>query len=91
MTTASQPTRTPADWFHTAARCYIDNHQGCPSCGRQHCVFQSRWAQHTEYHCSAYDFFICHDRDRGQYFASEGDEFWTPDDLFRHLRDDELV
>lgn len=91
MTTASQPTRTPADWFLTAAHSYIDHHQGCPSCGQQHCVFRSRWGQRTEYHCSACDFFVCHDRDRGQYFASEGDEPRTHNTLFHHLHDADRV
>jgi hypothetical protein len=65
--------RTPAEWFQAAAHCHIENHQGCAACGRQHCVFRSREDHRTEYYCSACDFSVCHDRERGQYFASEGD------------------
>ena len=77
--------RTPAEWFHAAARCYVEKHQGCAACGRQHCVFQSRWNHRAEYFCSACDFSVCHDRDRGQYFASEGDSRKIADALLAHL------
>lgn len=69
----SHATRTPAEWFHAAAHSYVAHHQGCASCGSQHCVFQSRWGQRIEYYCSACDFSACHDKESGQYFASEGD------------------
>jgi hypothetical protein len=65
--------RTPAEWFYAAARCYLEQHQGCAACGGQHCVFRSRWGSRTEYYCSACDFSACHDADSGRCFASEGD------------------
>jgi hypothetical protein len=66
-------TRTPAEWFQAAKHCYVENHQGCAACGSQHCVFQSHGDHRSEFYCSACDFSVCHDRGRGQYFASEGD------------------
>jgi hypothetical protein len=65
--------RTPNQWYHKAERCYIERHQGCAQCGESHCVFQARWAQRTEYYCSACDFSTCHDGETGCYFAAVGD------------------
>jgi hypothetical protein len=76
--------RTPAEWFHAAAHCYIEKHQGCAACGQQHCVFRTGWDHRTEYHCSACDFSVCHDRGRGQYFASEGDGRQVANALLGH-------
>jgi hypothetical protein len=65
--------RTAVEWFEDAARWYIEGHQGCVSCGGQHCVFRSEWGARVEYYCSACDFSVCHDRQTGRYFAAAGD------------------
>jgi hypothetical protein len=65
--------RTAHQWYQEAVRCYVENHQGCASCGQSHCVFPARWGLRTEYYCSACDFSTCHDAQTGRYFAATGD------------------
>jgi hypothetical protein len=76
--------RTPVEWFVEAARWYVEGHQGCASCGGQHCVFQSSWGHRIEYYCSACDFSTCHDRQTGRYFASPGDGRQLAETLLNH-------
>jgi hypothetical protein len=85
---------TPLEWFQVAVRCYIENHQGCATCGRQHCVFQYHWGPGTEYYCSGCDFSVCHDRRLGQYFVTHGDGRSPAENLLEQLareRDGHLV
>jgi hypothetical protein len=81
----SKEVRTPSEWFQAAADCYVQRHQGCPSCGRQHCVFQNRWGPRSEYHCSACGFSVCHDLESGKHFASPGDGRQLAESLLGHL------
>jgi hypothetical protein len=74
--------RTPLEWYEEAVRSYVEGHQGCASCGTQHCVFQSRWGQRIEYYCSACDFSTCFDGQTGRYFAVIGDGRALGDTLF---------
>lgn len=65
--------RTPQEWYDAAARCYVEGHQGCPKCGRSHCVFRARWGERVEYYCSACDFSSCYDGATNEYLAAAGD------------------
>ncbi len=65
--------RTPNDWYQRAATWYVEGHQGCVSCGGQHCVFRSEWLQRIEYYCSVCDFSTCLDLRTGHYYATAGD------------------
>lgn len=73
--------RTAVEWFVDAARWYVEGHQGCVSCGGQHCVFRSEWGARVEFYCSACDFSVCHDGETGHYFAAAGDGAPTGDGL----------
>jgi hypothetical protein len=66
--------RTAVEWFEEAARCFVDDHQGCPSCAGQHCVFRSDWGERVEFYCSLCDFSVCQDRRNGSYVAIAGNE-----------------
>jgi hypothetical protein len=70
MDTPTDP--TPREWFAEAALWYREQHQGCPHCRGQHCVFRSERFNRVEYYCSACDFSVCHDRNTGHYFAAPG-------------------
>jgi hypothetical protein len=78
----SNAERTPLEWYEEAVRAYAEEHQGCPRCGAQHCVFGSQWGQRFEYYCSACDFSTCYDGQTGQYFAVIGDGRQLADTLF---------
>jgi hypothetical protein len=62
----------PQDWYAQAARAYLQQHQGCPSCQRQHCVFRSVSGSRVEYYCSVCEFAVCHDRKTGACMATPG-------------------
>jgi hypothetical protein len=72
------PNRTPGELFQSAARWYVQGHQGCVCCRGQHCVFRSDWGQRVEYYCSACDFSTCHDLRTGKYYAAVGDGHALP-------------
>jgi uncharacterized protein YdiU (UPF0061 family) len=78
----SKAERTPLQWYEEAVRAYEEGHQGCPSCGTQHCVFRSQWGQRFEYYCSACDFSTCYDGQTGQYVAVIGDGRQLAEGLF---------
>jgi hypothetical protein len=67
------PNHSPVEWFHQAAKSYVERHQGCSCCGSSHCVFRSDWSQRIEYYCSVCDFMTCHDLRTDRYFAAVGD------------------
>jgi hypothetical protein len=62
----------PHDWYVQAARAYVEQHQGCPSCDRQHCVFRSVLGNRIEYYCSICDFAVCRDQGTGVCIATPG-------------------
>ena len=66
--------RTARDWFQEAARCYVENHQGCAWCGGSHRVYHQR--QHTEviYFCTGCDFRASHDHATGRYSSLPGED-----------------
>jgi hypothetical protein len=75
--------RTAAEWFEIAARWYLEWHQGCPHCKKQHCVFRSDLGHRIEYYCYACDFSACHDGPTGRFFATLGNEPRLPDAIFQ--------
>jgi hypothetical protein len=52
----SNAERTAGEWFAEALRWYLERHQGCACCQRQHCVFRSEWGRRIEFHCTECDF-----------------------------------
>jgi hypothetical protein len=66
---------TPCEWFHEAARCYVEMHQGCPWCGGANRVYRSARRNVIEYHCGACDFFACQEQSSGRYFMGPGHNF----------------
>ena len=70
MTSLSK--RSPAAWFAVAAHCYVEGHQACAWCGDSHCVFQTEHGTRTEYSCNHCEFYVCYDRQVGQYHATAG-------------------
>jgi hypothetical protein len=58
--------------YRAARRSYDEEHQACPHCRRQHCVFRSVWGTRVEYACSLCDFCVCHDAATGRYYVSQG-------------------
>jgi hypothetical protein len=66
--------RTPRDWFHEAARCYIEKHQGCAWCGDSHQVFQSLHGKKVVYYCNACDFRTSYDPESDAYVTMPGEE-----------------
>jgi hypothetical protein len=62
------------EWFLAARACYVAQHQGCPYCQEQHCVFRSLWVQRIEYYCSHCDFSACLEVLKGTYLATPGSE-----------------
>jgi len=66
--------RTAAEWFRVAMDCYVVNHQGCPFCRGQHCVFRSLWGKRIEYYCSACEFSTCLDGATGECQFAVGDK-----------------
>jgi hypothetical protein len=65
--------RTAAEWFEAARGAYIESHQGCARCGRQHCVFRCDWGQRVEYHCTACDFSASYDEETKQAYSCDGE------------------
>src|SRR5262245_64110564 len=65
--------RSADEWFVEATRWYLEGHQGCARCHRQHCVFRSEWGLRVEYHCTACDFSAGHDTQTGLSCASMGE------------------
>ncbi len=65
---------TAADWFRAAMDCYVVDHQGCPCCREQHCVFRTLWSRRVEYYCSACEFSVCLDGVTGECHHVAGDK-----------------
>jgi hypothetical protein len=64
--------RPPAAWFAEAAHCYVEGHQACAWCGDSYCVFQTEHGPRLEYSCNHCEFYVCHDRLTGIYYAMPG-------------------
>ena len=60
------------DWFRAAMECHVAEHQGCPCCHEQHCVFRSTWGKRIEFYCSSCEFSACRDDQTGTYYATPG-------------------
>src|ERR1700728_2351430 len=54
-------------WFEEAVRCHVECHQGCPWCGRSHCVYHLIRGQQRVYSCQNCDFHASHDQATGEY------------------------
>ena len=65
--------RSAAEWFHEAARCYIEQHQGCAWCGSAHEVYRRREGDRLTYSCHRCDFRAGHDETTGRYFVIPGE------------------
>lgn len=70
MRTMVEP--SPREWYHEAARVYVEGHQACAWCGGQHQVYQKTRGHRVEYYCPACDFYTFYDQQSGQYFAVPG-------------------
>jgi hypothetical protein len=68
-----QPKRTAGDWFRAAKEAYVAQHQGCPWCRSQHCVFRSFEGNRVEYFCSICEFSICLETQSRTYHLTLGD------------------
>ena len=66
--------RSAGEWFQEAARCYVDNHQGCAWCGGAHRVFRTRRENQQVYYCHRCDFQVCLDETTGNFFSIPGEE-----------------
>ncbi len=64
--------QSASDWFQAAVVCYVAEHQGCPYCAGQHCVFRSFWGKRIEYYCSRCDFSACMDTETGAFQVTAG-------------------
>jgi hypothetical protein len=83
--------RSAGDWFEAAERCYVQHHQGCARCGRQHCVLRSKWGPRTEYHCADCDFSVSRDAESGACMMAAGDRHGLPGVALGHADPDGLL
>jgi hypothetical protein len=65
--------RTSEDWFQEAARCYLENHQGCAWCGGAHRVYQVFEREQLVYYCSGCDFRAGYDNKTESFFSFAGE------------------
>ena len=49
-------------WFEDAVRCHVECHQGCPWCGRSHCVYRIINGKQHVYSCQTCDFQASYDQ-----------------------------
>ncbi len=64
--------RTHQEWFEEAARCYVDNHQGCCWCGGANRVYRSERGGRLEYECGECEFYASREDGDGRYFMAPG-------------------
>jgi hypothetical protein len=77
--------RTAQEWFHEAARCYIDKHQGCAWCGGAHRVYRRKEGPRVTYSCRDCDFQAGQDEATGRCFVIPGEraaDALVPDTMF---------
>jgi transposase-like protein len=60
-------------WFEEAVKCHVEHHQGCPWCGRSHCVHHTSRGQQQIYFCQHCDFQVSHDQATGAYHHVVGE------------------
>jgi hypothetical protein len=77
--------RTAQEWFHEAARCYLDKHQGCAWCGGPHRVYQLVQELQIVYYCYGCDFRAGHDKTTGQFFSFPGEKAATGKKTMLHF------
>ncbi len=65
--------KTPPEWFAEAARCYVEQHQGCAWCGGSYRVFHLRRGAGHEYFCNGCDFRVSYDPASARYVACPGE------------------
>jgi hypothetical protein len=65
--------RTAEEWFRDAARCHVEQHQGCAWCGAAHSVHRRQEGTRLSYFCHRCDFRAGFDEQRGEYFVIPGD------------------
>jgi hypothetical protein len=65
---------TPPQWYAEAARCYVEEHQGCPWCGGQHRVHQVRQGQKISFACQRCDFQVSFDGQTGRFHMIPGED-----------------
>ena len=69
----SNTQRSPRDWFQEAARCYLEEHQGCAFCGGPHRVYQLVEDQQVIYYCYCCDFRAGYDKKVEKFFSFPGE------------------
>jgi hypothetical protein len=67
------PQCSAEQWYREAARCYVQNHQGCAWCGGPHRVYRKRRDQRQLYFCHGCDFQAGVNEATGEYFAVPGE------------------
>jgi hypothetical protein len=65
--------RASREWYEEAARCYMENHQGCAWCGGAHRVFKRQQDSGVEYFCNGCDFRAGFNPDTQSYFTVAGE------------------
>jgi hypothetical protein len=70
--------RTAQEWFHEAARCYIEGHQACAWCGGAHCVFRRKEDSQLTFSCHDCDFRVGYDEARGRHAIIPGEILTGP-------------
>jgi hypothetical protein len=70
----SHPKRSAEDWYHEAARYYVEGHQACAWCGSPHQVYKVNTATGVEYQCNRCDFHAGYDQDLDRYRFIAGDK-----------------
>jgi hypothetical protein len=66
--------RTPREWFVEAARCYVEQHQGCAWCGESYCVYRNERRNQLEYCCNSCDFRTAHNITENNYVSYPGED-----------------
>jgi hypothetical protein len=66
--------RTSSEWFAEAARCYVEQHQGCAWCGGSYRVFHSSHGTQSEYYCNGCDFRVVYDSATGRFHSYPGEK-----------------
>ena len=61
-------------WFDQAARCYVEDHQGCAWCGESYCVSHSLHGERQTYYCQSCDFQASFDNGTGEYAHIVGED-----------------
>ena len=83
--------RPAESWYALAERCYAEEHQACPSCRQQHCVFRSRWGARTEYHCTSCDFSAARDAASGEAVCVTGETLAPRPELLASGHSERLI